>query len=158
MPQLSVGGIRSNLERALRRLSGPGKVVVFGCDCAADASQLAGPDTAVLSLLCTGMLPPSFIEYALRAGADGVLVTGCRTGDCNYRLGNTWTEQRIRGEREPHLRSIVPAERVRIVWAGRSDQEALRRELEEFRATLAPLPRLAPLGKRLSKLRESTHA
>ena len=157
MPQLPIGGIRSDVERALRRLSGPGKVVVFGCDCAADASRLAGPDTAVLSLLCTGMLPPSFIEYALRAGADGVLVTGCRTGDCNYRLGNTWTEQRIRGEREPHLRSVVPAERVRIAWAGRSDQEVLRRELEEFRATLAPLPRLAPLGKRLSKLRESIH-
>jgi coenzyme F420-reducing hydrogenase delta subunit/quinol-cytochrome oxidoreductase complex cytochrome b subunit len=158
MPQLPIGKVRADLERAVNGLTGAGKVVVFGCDCAADVGELAGPNTAVLSLLCTGMLPPSFIEYALRAGADGVLVTGCRIGDCTYRLGNTLTEQRIRGEREPHLRSVVPAERVRITWAARSDAAALRSALEAFRATLAAQPRLAPLRRALRKIRESTHA
>lgn len=31
-----------------------------------------------MSLICAGMLPPSFVEYALRGGADGVMVVGCR--------------------------------------------------------------------------------
>ena len=50
-------------------------------------AALAGADVASLSLICTGMLPPSFVEYALRGGAAGVLVTGCREGGCEFRLG-----------------------------------------------------------------------
>jgi coenzyme F420-reducing hydrogenase delta subunit/ferredoxin len=157
MPQLPIGRLRADLERAVSGLTGAGKVVVFGCECAADTSELAGPDTAALRLLCSGMLPPSFVEYALRAGADGVLVTGCRAGDCAYRLGNTWTEQRIRGEREPHLRSVVPPERLRIVWAGRSDEAALRCQLEVFRTSVAALPRLAPPTRRLRNIKETHH-
>ena len=34
------------------------------------------------------MVPPSFVEYALRAGADGVLVAACREGDCEFRTGD----------------------------------------------------------------------
>ena len=42
------------------------------------STALAAPDVAVFSLMCTGQLPPSFVEYALRDGAAGVLVSGCR--------------------------------------------------------------------------------
>jgi hypothetical protein len=62
----------------------------------------------VLNLMCTGLLPPSFVEYALRSGADGVLVTGCREGSCAYRFGTRWTEERLTRQREPHLRPTVP--------------------------------------------------
>jgi coenzyme F420-reducing hydrogenase delta subunit/ferredoxin len=139
MPQLPVSRLRAQLEEGVASLSGGCRIAVFGCECGADVSRLAGPDTAALTLLCTGMLPPSFIEYAIRAGADGVLVTGCRDGDCAYRLGNRWTEERLAGEREPHLRSTVAKERVRVFWAGGADLAALRVELQEFRGALAGL-------------------
>jgi len=45
------------------------KLVVFGCDKGVDVRGLANLDTAAISLICTGMLPPSFIEYALRAAS-----------------------------------------------------------------------------------------
>ncbi len=157
LPQRPVDGLREELERALASLRGTPKVVVFGCDCAADAGALRSHDTAALSLPCTAMLPPSFVEYALRSGAHGVLVAGCRDGDCAYRLGNRWTEERMRAEREPHLRPTVPPERVRIAWRGRFDGAALRGELERFRRALGALPAPADRLSRSSKRQERAH-
>jgi coenzyme F420-reducing hydrogenase delta subunit len=98
------------------------------------------------------MAPPSFVEYALRAGADGVLIAGCREGDCEFRTGDEIVAARLSARRKPALRPSVPRERVRLAHAGRTDLGALRTQLEEFRAELARLgPRSAdhpPLPKR----------
>ncbi len=139
LPQLPITRLRAQLEQRLAALAGQSKVMVFGCDCAIDVRALASPDTAVMSLVCTAQLPPSFIEYALRGGADGVFVTGCQPGSCEYRLGGRWVEARLAGEREPHLRVNVPRERLRVVWAGPVEQEALAQALANFRASLAAL-------------------
>jgi len=140
MPQLSLAEMRDRMDRALAGLEGSPRVLIFGCDRAADARSLERPDTGVISLLCTGQLPPSFIDYALRSGADGVLVTGCAEDGCYYRHGNTWTAQRIAGVREPHLRVSVPRERVQVVWAAVNDMADLRAAIEHFRPALADLP------------------
>ena len=146
LPQLPIGELRARLEDALARLSGEAKVVVFGCDCAADVQALAGPGVATFSLPCTGMLPPSFVDYALRDGADGVLVTGCPPGDCEYRTGAQWAAERLAGAREPHLRASVPKERLHLHWAAREDLAALGRALARFRASLANAPARAPVA------------
>jgi coenzyme F420-reducing hydrogenase delta subunit/ferredoxin len=152
MPQFTIGEARERMGVALERLSGEAKVLVFGCECAGDAAALERPGVAAVNLLCTGMLPPSFIEYALRAGADGVLITGCRESDCAYRLGNVLTGERLRGEREPHLRANVPRERLQVTWAGRGDEESIEKALEDFRArlpgTAAPASRALPKRER----------
>jgi coenzyme F420-reducing hydrogenase delta subunit/ferredoxin len=139
MPQQPVGALREQMERKIAALSGPVKIAVFGCECAADARRLESADTAVLNLICSGLLPPSFVEYALRGGADGVLVTGCREGSCAYRFGTRWTEERLAGRREPHLRPTVPAERLRIVWADGHEMSRLKETLEDFRNHLQTL-------------------
>jgi coenzyme F420-reducing hydrogenase delta subunit/quinol-cytochrome oxidoreductase complex cytochrome b subunit len=136
MPQLPIGELRTRLKKALAKLTGHGKVIVFGCNYGADVMLLQAPEVAPLSLLCTAMLPPSFIEYALRHGADGVLISGCREGDCEFRFGNRWTVQRINGEREPHLRKHVHHDRLRLVWASRWEQRQLARQLADFRRAL----------------------
>lgn len=140
MPQLALAEMRTRMERVLAGFAGGPRVLVFGCDRAADAPALARPDTGVISLLCTGQLPPSFIDYALRSGADGVLVTGCAEDGCYYRHGNTWTAQRIAGAREPHLRVSVPRERVRIRWAAATQGHELEEAVEAFRRALGKLP------------------
>ncbi|MCC6608170.1 MAG: cytochrome b N-terminal domain-containing protein [Burkholderiales bacterium] len=140
MPQLSLAEMRAALERSLADLEGGPRIIVFGCDRAADVRALARPDTGVISLLCIGQLPPSFIDFALRGGADGVLVTGCAEDGCYYRHGNTWTAQRIAGEREPHLRVSVPRARVRVAWAAAVELGRLGAEIEAFRSALAKLP------------------
>jgi len=137
MPQRSVQALRVELDDALDTLTGDARVVVFGCDHAADVRALKGPSVATVSLLCAAQLPPSFVDYALRDGrADGVLVTGCREGDCWFRFGTDWVVQRFAGEREPHLRTRAARDRVRVHWAGVGDLADLRGALERYRTVL----------------------
>ena len=82
------------------------------------------------------MLPPAFVEYALRGGADGVLLTSCRSGGCDFRLGERWTGDRLQGRREPHLRRTVPASRVLLVATTVHDRSALADSLARFRSRL----------------------
>jgi ferredoxin/coenzyme F420-reducing hydrogenase delta subunit len=136
MPQQPIHALREQLEQALARLSGAQRVVVFACARGADASGLAAADTAVMPLLCAGMLPPSFVEYALRGGADGVLLNTCRPGGCDFRLGDRWTRERLAGEREPHLRRTVPAARLQLCGAAAGDEHGLRAALDDLRERL----------------------
>ena len=137
MPQMPIGGLRQALEQGLTRLEGENGIVVFGCDQGARLASLAGTDIASFSLICTGMLPPSFVEYALRGGAAGVLVTGCRAGACAFRLGNRWTEERLAGLREPHLRASPAGKILRIAWADRGEEAELALVLDAMRQSLA---------------------
>lgn len=136
MPHRPVDVLRQELEYKLAQLAGPVRIAVFGCDHGAAAKALQSADTAVISLTCLGMLPPAFVEYALRGGADGVLIAGCREGGCEFRLGDRWTAERLGRRREPHLRTNVPEQRLRVVSASAHDSEVVARELDEFRARL----------------------
>lgn len=139
MPGQPIGALRRALEHRLAGLRGSVRIVVFGCDKGVKVDSLEGEGVAAFSLTCTGMLPPSFIEYALRGGADGVVITGCCSGGCDFRFGNRWTEERLDHVREPHLRPRVPRERMRVVWADAVDAAALKTELHEFKMHLQTL-------------------
>jgi quinol-cytochrome oxidoreductase complex cytochrome b subunit/coenzyme F420-reducing hydrogenase delta subunit len=143
MPQAPIDALRVELEAALARLArvptGAPVIVVFGCrgeDGHGVLARIADERTAAIALLCAAQLAPSFVEYALRAGAHGVLVTGCRDGDCTYRLGNRWLEERLAALREPHLRATVPRDRMRVAWTGCGDERALLDAIGRFRADL----------------------
>ncbi|MCW5611558.1 MAG: hydrogenase iron-sulfur subunit [Rubrivivax sp.] len=139
MPQQPVGALRRALQdglQALPRQQAPHPIVVFACAEGAAAASLAAPDLLVLPLICAGQLPPSFVEYALRDGAAGVVVAACRDGGCTWRLGARWTAERLAGRREPHLRADVPAERVALIEADAGDEAGLARAVAEMRARL----------------------
>ncbi|MBL0144180.1 MAG: cytochrome b N-terminal domain-containing protein [Betaproteobacteria bacterium] len=139
MPSMAIGEMRDRLEARTAALVGRPRIVVFGCRWGADSESLAGPSTAAIEFVCGAMLPPSFVEYALRAGADGVLVASCREGDCEFRTGDQLIAARLGAERKPALRSSVARERVRLVPAGRTDTGFLRTQLDAFRADLERL-------------------
>ncbi|WP_042422347.1 hydrogenase iron-sulfur subunit [Comamonas granuli] len=132
MPQWPVNDLRQQLVAQLRAMPGPRRLVVFGCDQGARV-RTAADDVLHFGLVCAGMLPPSFVEYALRAGADGVLISGCRAGGCEFRLGQRWTAERLTGAREPHLRRSVPAERWRTAWCDPGDEQQLAAAVDELR-------------------------
>jgi coenzyme F420-reducing hydrogenase delta subunit len=114
---------------------------VFGCDHGArcqDAAE-AVPDVVAISLLCSGQLPPSFVEYALRDGAAGVVVATCRAGGCEYRFGERWTIERLQGQREPHLRASVDPSRLEIALVGAGDEEALAAATQRLRLRVQSL-------------------
>ncbi len=119
MPQTPIAALRRELQRKLGALNGAKKIVVFGCRQAADFDALADAATAVLTLECAAMLPPSFLEYAMHLGASGVLIAGCRESDCEFRLGDRWVNERLLGQREPRLRTSAPVQRIELAWSGR---------------------------------------
>jgi coenzyme F420-reducing hydrogenase delta subunit len=77
----------------LGSVGGAPRVLVFACD-RGNAELLSNEDdgTRVIKLPCVGMLPPSFVDFALsRRFAEGVMLAGCAENDCFHRLGNEWT-------------------------------------------------------------------
>ena len=137
MPDLSIDQMRDKTDQILKKLSGEGRVIVFGCDHSVELSKIEQSEVGALSLPCTGMLPPSFIDYVLKKGADGVVITGCGMGDCYHRLGNRWMEERLVGAREPSLFKRTDKNRVHIFWASANNVRGLTERIALFRQKLA---------------------
>ncbi len=141
LPDTDLHTLREHTLAATAPLSGTGRVMVYGCEHGPDLEKLQEAGTAVLKLPCIAMLPPSFIDFLIsRKHVDGVFLTGCAEGDCHYRLGQQWEDQRLAGERDPYLRARVPRERVGKFWAGLSHNRRLESELKAFRDSLLALP------------------
>jgi ferredoxin len=93
LPDLRLQDLRGRLQQAL-----PSEEIVFTCE---RSSRGGG-----IRLRCLAMLPPAFIEYALRNGARRVKALGCE-GECAFRLGLELAEERFARQREPRLRATV---------------------------------------------------
>jgi coenzyme F420-reducing hydrogenase delta subunit/ferredoxin len=136
VPDYPLDALRRQADEAIDSLQGQG-LVLFGCDHALDASALVADDVAVVSLPCSGALPPSFADFIARKDQVlGVMISGCHAGDCYFRKGSEWSEQRLSGERMPHLRTGAGRKKVRISWAGPHDRAALEEEMGRFRREL----------------------
>lgn len=135
LPDRPVAGLRDELQNKLGALAGEHKLVVFTCRQADGFSSLADRSTAVMPMECAAMVPPSFLEYAVRLGADGAVIAGCREADCEFRLGDRWVAARISGTREPRLRAVAPRDRIVTAWSG-NDLGSIRRILSNLRASL----------------------
>jgi Pyruvate/2-oxoacid:ferredoxin oxidoreductase delta subunit len=96
LPDLTVQDLRRSLQAAL-----PASEVVFSCE------RSGSPG---IGLRCLAMLPPAFVEYALRNGAARVRAIGC-TEECAYRLGLALASERFSRQRQPRLRDNVQASR-----------------------------------------------
>jgi ferredoxin len=96
LPDFTVHDLRRKLQQAL-----PSPEVVFSCEHA----PVKG-----IGVRCLAMLPPSFVEYALRHGARRVRAVGCE-GECAYRLGLDLSEERFFRSRNPRLRATVRAQK-----------------------------------------------
>ncbi len=137
LPDLTVGALRDELDAAFRQPGAAGATLVFACRRGAMPQPRSG--LVVFGLPCAGMLPPSFVEYGLRAGAAGVAVATCADGDCEYRFGVRWTAERLAGEREPRLRRGVDRARLAVIHAGREDRAALEAQIESFGSRLGAI-------------------
>jgi len=143
MPQLPVDQMRNQVREAIGKMTGELKIIVFGCEHGIDVDRMNSDDTLGVKLICSGMLPPTLVEYALKQGADGVMVTGCRQNDCYYRFGNRWTRLRFSGERKPSLRARAERERILIHGGAEPDAPNIARDMVTFRERLRELNQAA---------------
>lgn len=116
------------------------RIVAFACNwCSYAGADLAGvsriqypPTTRVIRVMCSGRVSPMFILEALRAGADGVLVTGCHLGDCHYISGNERALQNVEMARSLiELLGIEP-ERLRLEWISAAEGARFAGVVSEF--------------------------
>ncbi len=137
LPDFTIDRVRTVTGQRLAALRAPVRIMVFGCRYAARVEALRSADVAVLTLPCSAMLPPSFIEYLLRRRrAEGIVITGCAAGECNYRLGNRWVEERLARRRAPYLRPNVPRERIALIWAAAGEEARVAAAVERLRRRL----------------------
>lgn len=132
MPNNPINDIRDQVDSAIIKLKGNNKIIVLGCENSLDFTSLEAPNLHVVSLFCIGMMPATLVEYALAHGADGVFITGCRTGDCFFRYGNEWMDERFDGNRQPILRKRAERSRIKVFRAAATDSKQLLKELDEF--------------------------
>lgn len=135
LPQRPMSALRDELEGAIDGLRGARTTIAFACEYGSRPDEQEG--VAVLNLPCIGMLPPSFVEYALRGGVDGVFVVACSAGDCEFKSGDELLRSRLAGERDPRLRASVARERLYIAQC--ADDAATNLALARFRAGLGPV-------------------
>ena len=115
-------------------------ILLIGCDHGGEITWAESSATKSFSLPCIGMLPPSFVDYALsRDGVDGVMLTGCGDCDCYHRIGIRWTSDRMAGLRDPYLRKRVPRDRLHSFWGGGGELDVLELEIDHFRERLNTL-------------------
>jgi ferredoxin/coenzyme F420-reducing hydrogenase delta subunit len=138
LPDYDLVTLRERIDTAVAGLTGPVRILVFGCEWGARVEALAGPEVAAVELRCASHLSPTFVDYAFsRCGVDGIVITGCRDGECFHRLGVRWTEERLAGERDPALRDRVARDRILIAWAALTEQDKLAGWVRLFRDRLA---------------------
>jgi F420-non-reducing hydrogenase small subunit len=110
------------------------RIVAFFCNwCTYLAADLAGtsrvkyaPNIRVIRTMCSGRVDLQFVLDAFSHGADGVLIGGCRPGDCHYQEGNYKTLRRVLALR-PVLREMgIEDERFRLEWISASEAERLK--------------------------------
>jgi ferredoxin len=99
LPDLSIHDLRRKVRNAL---DAGKEEILFHCE-----NQ---PRQEGIALRCLAMLPPAFVDWALRNGATRVRAAGCE--DCAYRLGMALSDERFARTREPRLRATVRAERT----------------------------------------------
>lgn len=133
--------------RDVRRGAGP---VILGMTCSYGAAFSAAgsesEDIGFITLPCIGMIHPSWIGAALDAGAEGVVISGCQMGDCHYRQGNVWLEERLSRERAPVLSNSIDRSRIRLFWFSALRKDALLKEVRKFQMELKNQARSAGLS------------
>ncbi len=136
MPQFSADEMRRRTREAIGEMHGEVRILVYGCEHGLDVTRLQRDDTRGIRLICSGMLPPTLVEYALKQGADGVMVVGCRQNDCYFRFGNRWLLARFAGTRKPALRGRAERNRIRVHGGAEPDRNDVARDLDDFRRRL----------------------
>ncbi len=115
-------------------------ILVFACwYCSYGAADLAGttkmqyePNIRIVRVLCTGRVDPEMVLRALKRGIDGVIIAGCRLGECHFKYGNYRAKERIEALKEA-LKSVgIEEDRVTCIWHSAGEAEAIARDFDSF--------------------------
>ncbi len=144
-------GIEAMIDALAEEKNADPLILAFVCwYCGYGAADLAGttkiqyePNIRIIRVLCTGRVDPEWILRALKKGIDGVLIVGCRLGECHFKYGNFKAKERIDAIKKA-LESVgIDSRRVKYVWHSAGEAEALARDFNEFVEEIKRIGRIA---------------
>ncbi len=124
------------------------RIVGFLCDWAVSGEGLVRedgtmrdlPGVTLIKVPCSGFIRPSWLEFALKNGADGAFVCGCPLGDCFNRLGNNLIADRVVQMRRRLERQKIQPDRVGTIFHGLHEQAEFVAAVRQFSDRVAKLP------------------
>ncbi len=133
-------GIKAMIDALAEEKSIDPLILVFACwYCSYGAADLAGttkiqyePNIRVIRVLCTGRIDPEWILRALKKGIDGVIIAGCRLGECHFKYGNYKAQERIEVLKKALEAAGIEPERVKCVWHSAGEAEAIAKDFDLF--------------------------
>jgi heterodisulfide reductase subunit A len=124
--------------------NGTPRLLVFVCDwclrAAADVSLLESyPENVartasvrIVHIPCSGRIDPQMALLALRSGIDGVLICGCKPGECHYQRGTYVSACKIGLLNQMFDQINANDGRVRFVQIGTQDRGFIRNEVDDM--------------------------
>ena len=125
------------------------KIVGLLCNwCSYTAADLAGtsrikysPSFHIVRVMCSGSVDSVYILRALLEGADGVMIAGCKPGDCHYMSGNYKARRRATILKTVLKTLGLDENRVWVRWISASEGAKLAETVNQFVEELKKKPR-----------------
>ncbi len=93
-------------------------------------------EVRVVHIPCTGRIDPQHALMALDSGIRGVLVCGCKPGECHFKRG-TYVASCKMGLLDTMLNQVnLPQKQIKFVQIGTQDRGRIRQEMDTMLATL----------------------
>jgi len=130
--------------RPLRSKNGKPSLAIFICDwCLRADSDLSilenYPESVhIIHIPCTGRNDPQLALMALGRGYDGVLVCGCKPGECHYRRGTLISACKMNIMSTMFGQMDLNRSAVRFVQIGTQERGRIRHEIETMLQDIVP--------------------
>ncbi|UCE29162.1 MAG: hydrogenase iron-sulfur subunit [Candidatus Bathyarchaeota archaeon] len=123
------------------------KVIAFLCNwCAYAGANAAGvsrfqypPAIRIVRTMCSGMVDPFYVLYSFMQGADGVLIGGCKKGDCHYIFGNLEADEALGKLKEMLKTTMIDPKRFLTLWISAGEGKIFAEKVAEFTEKLESL-------------------
>jgi heterodisulfide reductase subunit A len=115
-------------------------ILIFACwYCSYGALDLAGtmklqydPNTRIIRTPCSGRVDPEWILLALKSGIDGVIISGCRLGECHFKYGNLKASERVEAIKKALEVVGINPQRVTTSWHSAGDAAGIIADITGF--------------------------
>jgi coenzyme F420-reducing hydrogenase delta subunit/heterodisulfide reductase subunit C len=126
-------------------ITGQPNLITFVCDwCLREASDEAvledySSNVKVIHIPCSGRIDPQMALMALRSGIDGVLVCGCKPGECHFKRGTYVGSCKIGLLNTMFDQIGIKDHRVKFIQIGTQERGRIHHEIENFIEDLVSL-------------------
>jgi len=107
------------------------KIIAFLCNwCSYECADSVGkaqkeypPNFRIVRVMCSGRIDPQFVLEAFKEGAEGVLILGCKIGECHYKEGNYNVMKRYFLLKKVLQQFGIEQDRVKLEWVSASEED-----------------------------------